>query len=159
MLLPGHLPRLHRRQGGWRLTTTIWTIGFGERSFDDVERDLADLDISMIVDVRTRRDDPRVRDFDHRRLEELATEAGFGYRWMGSTLGEDSVAEVGAGVDDLIAIAEASRTVVLCREPDAEQCHRSTVIAPALGARGVAVIHILPNGSTRPHESPLPFDR
>jgi len=159
VLLPGHLPRLHRRQGGWRLTTTIWTIGFGERSFDDVERDLADLDISMIVDVRTRRDDPRVRDFDHRRLEELATEAGFGYRWMGSTLGEDSVAEVGAGVDDLIAIAEASRTVVLCREPDAEQCHRSTVIAPALGARGVAVIHILPNGSTRPHESPLPFDR
>ncbi len=159
MLLPGHLPRLHRRQRGWRLTTTIWTIGFGERSFDDVERDLADLDISMIVDVRTRRDDPRVRDFDHRRLEELATEAGFGYRWMGSTLGEDSVAEVGPVVDDLIAIAEASRTVVLCREPDAEQCHRSTVIAPALGARGVAVVHILPNGSTRPHESPLPFDR
>lgn len=159
MLLPGHLPRLRRRQRRWRLTTTIWTIGFGERSFDDVERELVHLDISMIVDVRTRRDDPGVRDFDHRRLEELAAEAGFGYRWMGSTLGEDSVAEVGADVDDLIAIAEASRTVVLCREPDAEQCHRSTVIAPALGVRDVAVVHILPNGITRPHESPLPFDR
>ncbi len=113
----------------------------------------------MIIDVRTRRDDPRIPDFDHRRLEELAAEAGIGYRWMGSALGEASTSEVDTAIDDLIAIASASRSAVLCREPDPERCHRSTVIAPALRARDIAVIHILQGGTTRPHESPLPFDR
>ena len=137
----------------------IWTIGYGQRPFDDIERDLAEYGISMIVDIRARRDDPRTADYDYRRLEELAAEAGIGYRWMGSTLGEESPVEIGTAADNLIAIASASRTVVLCREPDASQCHRSTVIAPALMARDVAVVHILPDGSTRHHESPLPFDR
>lgn len=153
------MPRLRRRSRGQRLTSTIWTIGYGKRSFDDVERDLAGLDISMIIDVRTRRADPRAPDFDHRRLEELADEAGIGYRWMGSTLGEEAAAEAGTALDDLIAIASASRTVVLCRETDASLCHRSTVLAPALRTRGIAVVHILPEGVTRPHETPLPFDR
>jgi uncharacterized protein (DUF488 family) len=113
----------------------------------------------MIVDVRTRRDDPRIPDFDHRRLEELAAEAGIGYRWMGSTLGGVSTSEVDIAIDDLAAIVSASRSAILCREPDPEQCHRSTVIAPALRARGIAVVHILEDGITRPHESPLPFGR
>ena len=113
----------------------------------------------MIIDIRARRDDSRTPDYDYRRLEEFAAEAGIGYRWMGSTLGDESPVDVDTAVDNLTAVAEASRTVLLCREPDPSQCHRSTVIAPALQARGVAVVHILPDGSTRPHESPLPFDR
>jgi uncharacterized protein (DUF488 family) len=140
------------------LTTTIWTIGYGKRTFDDIERDPTNLDISMIIDIRTRRHDVRTPDFDHRRLEELAAEAGIGYRWMGSTLGEESAPGMDAGVDDLMAIASASRTVVLCREPDARQCHRSTVIAPALRARDAVVVNILPDGMARPHESPLPLE-
>ena len=139
--------------------TTIWTIGYGERPFDDIEREVAGLGISMIIDVRARRDDPRTPDYDYRRLEELAAEAGIGYRWMGSTLGEESPVEIDTAVDNLIAIGEASRTVLLCREPDPSHCHRFTVIAPALRARDIAVVHILPGGVTRSHESPLPFDR
>ncbi len=141
------------------MTTTIWTIGYGQRPFDDLERDLAEFGISMIIDVRATRDDPRTPDYDYRRLEEFAAEAGIGYRWMGSTLGEESPVEIDTAVDNLIAIASASRTVVLCREPEPSQCHRSTTIAPALTARDVAVVHILPDGATRPHESPLPFGR
>lgn len=141
------------------MTTTIWTIGYGQRSFDDIERQIADLGISMIIDVRASRDDRRTPDYGYRRLEELAAEAGFGYRWIGSMLGEKSSIVTGTAVDDLIAIASASRTVVLCREPEPSQCRRSTLIAPALAARGIAVVHILPDGAIRPHESPLPFER
>ncbi|MFV9673485.1 MAG: hypothetical protein ACNYZH_09685 [Acidimicrobiia bacterium] len=141
------------------MTATIWTIGYGQRSFDDIEQQIADLDISMIIDIRASRDDPRTPDYDYRRLEELAAEAGIGYRWMGSTLGENSPVEIDIAVDNLIAIASASRTVVLCREPEPSQCRRSTVIAPALTGRAISVIHILPGGAIRPHESPLPFDR
>jgi uncharacterized protein (DUF488 family) len=141
------------------VTTTIWTIGYGQRPFNDLERDLAELGISMIIDVRARRDDPRTPDYDYRRLQELSAEAGIGYRWMGSTLGDDSPVEIDTAVDNLIAIASASRTVVLCREPEPSVCHRFTGIAPALMARDVDVVHVLPDGATRPHESPLPFDR
>jgi len=159
VLVPRHLPCLRRRRKGCRLTTTIWTIGYGQRSFDDIERDLADLNISMIADVRAGRDDTGTPDFDHRRLEELSAEAGIGYRWMGSTLGGDSTIEATGAIDNLMTIAAATRTVVLCREPDPLHCHRSTVVAPALVSRGVTVVHILPDGVTRPHESPLPFGR
>ena len=62
-------------------------------------------------------------------------------------------------VEDLLALASASSTVILGREPEATLCHRSTTIAPALIARGVDVVHLLADGSTRRHESPLPFDQ
>ena len=136
----------------------MWTIGYGDRSFANIERDLAGLNISMIIDVRTDRDS-RSPDFHHRRLEELAAEAGIGYRWMGSTLGTDSTIAADNAIADLIALASATRTVVLCRESNPLHCRRSTAIAPALVERGITVSHLLPEGVTRSHESPLPFDR
>jgi len=140
------------------VTATIWTIGYEDRSFAEIERDLADLNISMIIDVRADRDS-RSPDFHHRRLEELATRAGIGYRWMGSTLGTDSIIEADSAIADLVTLASATRTVVLCRESDPLHCRRSTAIAPAVVERGITVSHLLPEGITRSHESPLPFDR
>ena len=140
------------------MTSTIWTIGYGDRSFDDIEPDLAELNISMIVDVRADRDS-RSPDFHRRRLEELATRAGIGYRWMGSTLGMDLTIETENAIAVLTALASATRTVVLCRESDPLHCRRSTVIAPAVVQRGITVSHLLPEGIRRSHESPLPFDR
>lgn len=141
------------------MTTTIWTIGYGQRSFDAIERQITDLGISMIIDIRASRGDQRNPNYDYRRLEELAAEAGIGYRWMGSTLGENSPVEIDTAVGNLIALASASPSVVLCREPEPSRCRRSTVIAPALSTHGVSVIHMLPDGTTRPHESSLPFGR
>jgi len=64
-----------------------------------------------------------------------------------------------SGLDDLIALASVSSTVILGREPEASRCRRSTAIAPALQTRGVDVVHILPDGATQRHQSPLPFDQ
>lgn len=139
--------------------TTIWTIGHGDRSFDDVERDLATHGISFIVDVRRDPDTPKTPDFSRRRLEDRAAEAGIGYRWMGSTLGRRSFSEESGAIDDLIALAAVSPLVILGGKPDPTPCHRSAALAPALRARDVEVVHILGDGSTRRHESPLPFDR
>ena len=113
----------------------------------------------MIVDVRSEPDGSRSSEFNRRRLEDLAHEAGIGYRWMGTSLHGESATTAENGLDDLIALASVSPTVILGREPDSERCRRSTIIAPALRDRGVEVVHILPDGSTRPHESPLPFDQ
>ena len=159
MLLSGHLSSIRGRRREHRLTNTIWTIGHGERSFDDIERDLATHGISLIVDVRRDPDTPKTPDFSRRRLEERAAEAGIGYRWMGATLGRQSLSEDSGAIDDLIALAAVSPIVILGGKPDPDACHRSTVLAPALQARDVAVVHILADGSIRRHESPLPFDR
>ena len=112
----------------------------------------------MIVDIRSAPEDPR-SEFSRRRLEDLAADAGIGYRWMGASLGHGSEDNLSGGIEDLIALASVSATVILGREPEASRCWRSTAIAPALRARGVEVIHLLPDGSSRRHESPLPFDQ
>lgn len=111
----------------------------------------------MIADIRSHPDDPHAPDFHRRRIEGLAAEAGIGYRWFGASLGSDSVPQRIDGIADLIALASVSTTVVLCREGDATACRRSTVIAPMLVDRDIGVVHILADGSTRPHEAPLPF--
>lgn len=113
----------------------------------------------MIVDVRVETDDPRVSEFHQRRLKDLAADAGIGYRWMGASLRGNSEADMVDGIEDLIALSSVSATVLLGREPDPNRCRRSTAIAPVLQARGMNVVHILPDGSTRRHEPPLPFDQ
>jgi uncharacterized protein (DUF488 family) len=158
VFLSGHLSGIRRRDREQPLTATIWTIGHGDRSFDQIERHLTDLGISMIVDVRHEPDDPSSTDFRRRRIERLAADAGIGYRWLGASLGSDLPADRRAGLADLMALASMSATVVLCRETDAAACRRSTVIAPMLSDRGIDVVHILADGSRRRHETPLPFD-
>ncbi len=158
MFLPRHLPGFRRREWEQRLTTTIWTIGHGGRSFDTVERQLSDVGISLIIDIRAEPDDPHAPDFARRRIERLAADAGIGYRWFGVSLGSDTPSDLTGGIADLVALASVSTTVVLCREADAAACRRSTLIAPMLRDRDIAVVHLLADGSTRRHEAPLPFD-
>ena len=159
MFLSEYLPGVRRRGREFGLTTTIWTIGHGDRSFDDVERNLAEHGVTMIVDVRHDPEKPKNADFSRRRLEDLAAEAGIGYRWMGTTLGRRSFSVDSGALDDLVALATVAPTVILGGNSDPILCHRSTTLAPALRARDFEVVHFVADGSTRRHESPLPFDQ
>jgi uncharacterized protein (DUF488 family) len=136
----------------------IWTVGHGDRSFDDVERHLSAVGISMIVDIRQEPDEPHAPDFHRRRIERLAADAGIGYRWLGASFGGDSAIDRTDAIAELIALASVSTTVVLCREADPAACRRSTLIAPMLLEHNVGIVHILTDGSTRLHEDTLPFD-
>ena len=113
----------------------------------------------MIVDVRSEPDNPRSPDFNRRRLEDLTADAGIGYRWMGASLRHDSETDMAGSIDDVIALASVSSTVILGREPVASRCRTLTVIVPVLRARGIDVVHLLPDGSTQRHETQLPFDQ
>ena len=99
-------------------------------------------------------------------MEGLCEEAGVGYRWLGATLGgkpEDGspVGPARSGFDDsideLVELAAASPTVIMCAEREPGACHRSTIVGAALYARGIEVVHILGDGSTRPYEPQLPL--
>jgi uncharacterized protein (DUF488 family) len=154
----------------------IWTIGHGDHGFTDLERVLVEHGISTIVDVRSRPYSRHNEDFTKSALTELCADAGLHYRWMGETLGgrpdepslllpsgATDLTKLAAaprflgGIEELIAVAGATPTVILCAETDPARCHRSTVIAPALEARGFVVEHILGDGSTIRHQSSLPL--
>jgi uncharacterized protein (DUF488 family) len=138
--------------------TTIWTIGHGDRAIEDIDRDLTAHGISTIVDVRRAPADPLAPQFDRRHLETFASQSDRGYRWMGLTLGRGAEYGLDDAIAELVALATVGRTVVMCKEPDPENCHRSTMIAALLRKRDVRVLHIMPGGDTRPDEPHLPLE-
>jgi uncharacterized protein (DUF488 family) len=143
----------------------VWTIGHGTGSFRDLEERIAPFGISVLLDVRSEPFSRHAPDFTRRRLEMLSEEAGIGYRWLGSTLGgKADTGPVGPerpgfdeAIEELIELADTTRAVLLCAELEPGACHRSTVVGAALDDRGVEVLHILADGSIRPHEPTLPF--
>ena len=56
-----------------------------------------------------------------------------------------------AAVEELIAMASSSRIALMCAEGNPAQCHRN-LLADALVARGITVLHISSRKSARPHK-------
>jgi uncharacterized protein (DUF488 family) len=154
----------------------VWTIGHGATTFDDFERRIGEYGIATVVDVRSQPFSRHAPDFTRSTLEDRCADAGLRYRWMGRGLGgrpddpalrtvegdldlaavRSSPAFAGA-IQELCAVASASATVVLCAETDPVDCHRSTLVAPALEAAGFTVIDILGDGTSRQHQPQLPL--
>jgi protein tyrosine phosphatase (PTP) superfamily phosphohydrolase (DUF442 family) len=137
------------------MSATVWTVEMADRSFDDVERLLAGYGISMIIDVRPDRRAPVIAGVETATLEDLADEAGFGYRWMGHAGGPGSEATVAA----ITAIASVSDAAVLCDGPGNGRCTAFAAFVPGLQHRGVRILHLLGDGSAVPHEPRLPLER
>ena len=66
-------------------------------------------------------------------------------------------AEFADALDGLIHIGREKRVAIMCAEAVPWRCHRS-LVADALGVRGVPVVEILPEGSYRMHTL-TPFAR
>ena len=152
----------------------FFTIGHGVAAFSELSPLLERHAVATIVDVRSEPWSRRAPDFSRRRLESLASAAGFGYRWLGDALGgrpadpallaEDGAPDPAAmgsspaflgALDVLEELAAGAATVLLCSEADPRHCHRSTLLAPALAERGHEVVHLLHDGSVRAHHPRL----
>jgi len=136
----------------------IWTIGHADRDFDAIAAALVDHGVQTIVDVRSQPYSKWAPDFVKATLEESAATAGFGYRWMGKTLGGRPVPDalhLAAGLDELVGLCTHSHVVLLCAEGDPVHCHRDKLLAPALSERGYEVVHILSDGDIAPYQEPL----
>ncbi|HTE54574.1 MAG TPA: DUF488 domain-containing protein [Kofleriaceae bacterium] len=59
-----------------------------------------------------------------------------------------------AGIDQLITLAAAAPTAILCAEEDPDGCHRRRLIAPVLRQRDIAVLHIRGDGRLEPDQPP-----
>jgi ATP-dependent DNA helicase RecQ len=152
----------------------IYTLGHGRAGFAEVAAVLEQHGVATIIDVRSHPISRHAPEFSRRVLEELAATAGFGYRWMGDSLGgrpDDPALLLADGrpdyeairrsprfraaLVDLAAVATGAGVALLCAEERPEHCHRALLIAPALQEMGLRVIHLLHDGTALAHQQPL----
>ncbi|HKQ57877.1 MAG TPA: DUF488 domain-containing protein [Candidatus Eisenbacteria bacterium] len=151
----------------------LWTVGHGAVPLDDLIALLHAAEIRGVADVRRFPQSRRHPHFNRGRLAEALPAAGIDYRSMTELGGRRDpdgsdtnaaitdpafrgyadymqTAQFAVALENLLAVARERRTAVMCAESKPEQCHRS-LIADALVARGIAVVHLLHGGALAEH--------
>lgn len=152
---------------------TVWTIGHSTRPFDEFLALLVEHHIGTIADVRRYPGSRRYPQYGPAALPAALAEHRLDYRWMPALGGRrkthaDSpnrvwrnasfrgyadymqTAAFGQALDDLLTLAGTARVAVMCAEAVWWRCHRS-MIADALKARGIVVLHIMAANSVTEH--------
>ena len=171
-------PEPELEQGERTTAQPIFTIGHSTRSLEQFIDLLQSHGVILVADVRTV---PRSRhnpQFNRDTLPEALASAGIGYQHLAALGGLRRASptspntgwrnasfrgfadymqttEFGAGLDELLGLAQQWRVAIMCAEAVPWRCHRS-LIADALFARGIPVEHIISAGHTQVHR-PTPF--
>jgi uncharacterized protein (DUF488 family) len=153
----------------------VFTIGHGNATADQLISVLLANGIQIVLDVRTVPYSQYAHQFNREVLADTLRQAGIEYRYAGQHLGgrpDDPtcyrygvVPEPNANFLELvdypevarrawfqralarlIAITTEQRTTIMCSEEDPHRCHRHHLIAQALLAQEVAVIHLRGDG-------------
>ena len=145
---------------------TVFTIGHSNHPAEVFLELLLTHAIEEVVDVRSSPHSRYNPQFNRKTLQAALADTGVGYVFMGGELGGrpadpscydgagrvqyDRLAETeafNAGVRQVIQRAGECRIALTCSEKEPLACHRTLLIARVLTARGVAVAHILADGS------------
>ena len=152
---------------------TIWTIGHSTRSSDEFLSLLTPYGIERLVDVRRYPGSRRYPHFHSDALAKSLTEAGLAYQHMPNLGGRRTArtdspnkgwkntsfrgyadymqtGEFQQAIEELVADATCSQTVIMCAEAVPWRCHRS-LIADRLQTRGWKVVHIMGPGQAQTH--------
>jgi uncharacterized protein (DUF488 family) len=152
---------------------TIWTIGHSTRSADAFVHVLQVHGVELVADVRRFPGSRRHPQFGGTALCERLAAEGLDYAWLSRLGGRRRVdagpehlgwrhpsfrayaaytwtEEFAEGLAELLHIAHAKRTALMCSELLWWRCHRA-LIADVLRLLGVEVIHLLAEGPGTPH--------
>jgi len=140
----------------------IKTIGHSNHPIERFVALLKAGGIERLVDVRSMPWSRRWPHFGRERLARSLAEAGIAYTWEGEALGGKPKA--GGGYDDtaarpefkdalgrLIADRAGTTLCLMCAEKEPLDCHRTVLVSRRLAERGVAIEHLLADGTARPH--------
>lgn len=153
---------------------TIYTVGHSVRSLDEFVALLSTHCITRLADIRTVPRSRRHPQFARDQLAPALAARGVTYQhfpmlgglrrpvrnspntyWRNASFrGYADHMQTEAfthAVDDLLVFADSGQTAVMCAEAVWWRCHRA-LLADALGARGVAVCHILSRAPAQPHQ-------
>jgi len=155
----------------------VFALGHSTRPIEKFVLMLRAHSIATLVDIRTVPKSKHNPQFDGDSLRATLTDAGIRYVQMKDLGGlrrplKGSLANVGwvndsfrgyadymqterfeTALNDLVELARAAdgRVAIMCAEGNPFRCHRS-LVADALEARGVQVVHVSGPGSGRPHK-------
>lgn len=152
----------------------LYTIGHSTRPLEDLIETLQAHEIKTLVDIRAFPMSRRLPQFNRESLETSLPSCGIRYDWM-KTLGgyrkkirEDSpniglrnaafrnyadymlTTEFEVAMNELVALAEKSRTAYMCAERVYFRCHRM-LVSDWLVAHGHDVMHIDGAGPVKAH--------
>ena len=144
----------------------IYTVGYGQRSLDELAAVLRRYEIHYVVDVRSAPYSRFKPEFSKAPLEAALVLAGIRYLFMGEFLGgrpDDPACYTDGKVDYekvkakpfyqqgiarlQAAFRQQQRIALLCSEGRPEECHRSKLIGASLDALGIPVMHIDESGT------------
>ena len=154
--------------------TTLYTIGHGTRSAEELIVVLREAGVDGVIDVRRFPGSRRHPHFAREALERSLPSAGVGYEWWETLGGRRSskggssrhsalrvvafrgyadhmdTNEFRASLARLEAAARSRRLAIMCAETLWWRCHRR-MIADALTLDGIEVVHLVGQGTSRPH--------
>jgi len=152
---------------------TVWTIGHSTHPIDDFLCLLHNHGITAIADVRSMPFSRFNPQFNKVVLERALADAGIRYVFLGRELGARSddrscyhdgrvsysrlaqTASFREGIDRVIKGSETYRIALMCSEKDPLDCHRTILIAEALGRHDIHVQHVLSSGELESHAEAL----
>jgi uncharacterized protein (DUF488 family) len=156
----------------------VWTIGHSTRTTEEFAGLLAENGIEVLVDVRSYPSSRRLPHFNRDQLGSFLSGRGIEYRHMPGLGGRRKpnpnskniawtnasfrayadymeTEEFGAGVRELLEVAQNQRTAIMCAEALWWRCHRS-LISDYLKSIGIEVTHIVGRGKSEPHRYTAP---
>ena len=152
----------------------MFTIGHSTHPAEVFLELLLSRGIEEVMDVRSSPHSRYNPQFNRKALQATLTDSGVGYVFMGAELGGrpadlscydvegrvqyDRLAETemfSTGIQQVICRADESRIALMCSEKEPLACHRTLLIARVLTTRGVAVAHILADGSLEGHAAAM----
>jgi uncharacterized protein (DUF488 family) len=157
---------------------TLWTIGHSVRPIEQFLSLLAGAGIELIADVRSFPGSRRSPQYGSEALEITLAAQAIGYHWLPALGGRRKASpdspngawrnasfrgyadymsgpEFGRGLGQLLELSSKARTAIMCSEAVWWRCHRS-MIADALRASDIEVMHILDPKHTVPHPMTAP---
>ncbi len=150
----------------------LYTIGHSDHELAAFIGLLREHAIVHLVDVRSQPYSRWQSQFNRETLAPALRMAGIEYEWLGDMLGgrpaDPALYNPGeerpdyerlaatplyqGGIERLLEGARAARTTIMCSEGDPSHCHRHLLITQTLVARGIHVLHVLPDGDLREGE-------
>lgn len=151
------------------MSSEIFTIGHSTHSIEKFIDLLSTHGIQVVVDVRSSPFSKFNPQFNRENLQSSLKALGIRYVFLGKELGarsEDPACYVAdkvqydrlaktplfqSGLDRVIEGANSYRIALMCAEKDPLDCHRTILVARELLKRGLAITHVLEDGSLENH--------
>ena len=151
----------------------VLTVGHSNHPLEKFVSLLKQHDVATLVDVRSAPYSRFNPQFNRKSLDAALHAHGIAYLFMGHALGgrpEDrSCYEDGRvrydrlartslyreGIDRVVEAARDECVALMCAEKEPLDCHRTLLVGRSLAGRGVAVTHILADGTLETHDDTM----